>query len=407
MKTKKIGFFGLFGQLNWGNECTLQAIIHNAQRHLSGLEIYCICTDPEDTSKRFGIPAFPIKAIYRRAWWGQNNQWLRLLRKGFFLVPIEILHWVKAYRTVKGTQMLVFPGTGLLTDFSRRIFGRCYEIFKWSIIAKLCKCKLLFVSMGAGPIRHPLSRWFIKSALSMADYRSYRNDYSRQYLKGIGFETNFDPIYPDLAFSLPRSMMPESKNCNRQRPVIGVGVMNYDKYYTNQQGGENIYRDYIEKTCSFVTWLLDNHYTVRMLMGDTLYDSSVKEDLKNMLKKREHDYEDGNILDEPINSVEQLLSQLATTSVVVSPRLHNIILALMLNKPVISLSYHDKIASLVADLGLTEYSQHLDHLDVDRLIEQFMQLEKNAEKLLPSIRKKAIEYRKALDEQYSLIFHDN
>lgn len=105
-------------------------------------------------------------------------------------------------------------------------------------------------------------------------------------------------------------------------------------------------------------------------------------------------------------TLEQLLPQLAKSDVVVSPRFHNIILALMLNKPVISISYNEKFDSLMAGIGLAEYCQHIDHLDVDRLIEQLRELEKTAKKLTPQIQHKTEEYRRALDEQYNFIFND-
>jgi hypothetical protein len=43
-------------------------------------------------------------------------------------------------------------------------------------------------------------------------------------------------------------------------------------------------------------------------------------------------------------------------------------------------------------------------MNADRLIEQFQDVERNAEKLKPLIRQKVEQSRKALDEQYSLIF---
>jgi len=43
-------------------------------------------------------------------------------------------------------------------------------------------------------------------------------------------------------------------------------------------------------------------------------------------------------------------------------------------------------------------------MNVGRLIEQFQDVERNAEKLKTVIRQKVEQSRKALDEQYNLIF---
>ena len=408
---KKISFLGLFGQQNLGNECTLQAIIHNVRRYFPDAEITCICTGPDDTRIRHNITAFPILNRYARGYNSKETRekyglLRRLLRKVFIRIPMELLHWVKAFETLKGTYMLVVPGTGFLSDYSTHAFGWPYFIFKWSIIARLCRCKLLFVSVGAGPLWRPLSKWFIKVALSLADYRSYRDSFSKQCLESIGFATNNDPVYPDLAFSLPRAMFPECDHHDRQRPVIGVGLKDYyGKLGDSQRGGKAIYRDFINKLGTFVSWLVEHKYTVRLLIGDTLYDGPVKQDLTELLEKRGLKYEDGQIINEPISSVEQLSSQLAATDIVVSPRFHNVLLGLMLVKPVVSLSYHEKFASLMAGVGLPEYCHDIDHLDVDRLTAQIVELEKRAAKLTPHIKQKVQEYRNALEEQYAHIFN--
>jgi len=54
---------------------------------------------------------------------------------------------------------------------------------------------------------------------------------------------------------------------------------------------------------------------------------------------------------------------------------------------------------------LAKYCQPIDHLDVDRLIDQLIEIEKNAEDLRPLIRQKTEEYRKALDKQYTAILN--
>src|SRR6267143_5609231 len=118
--------------------------------------------------------------------------------------------------------MLVMTGTGMLGDFGIGPLELHYEILKWALLAKARGCKLLFVSVGAGPIAHPLSRLIVKSALSLADYRSYRDDFSMTYLDSIGFKRSTDRVYPDLAFSLETSPTSVSRNGHRNgdRPVI-------------------------------------------------------------------------------------------------------------------------------------------------------------------------------------------
>jgi polysaccharide pyruvyl transferase WcaK-like protein len=408
-KRKKISFFGHFGMGNLGNESTLQAILYHLREYLPDAEINCICTGPESAAAIHKIVTVPMRGIAVRSRQSQNGRAAKFLRRVFIGIPRELYRWVEAFRALKGTDMLIVPGTQLLSDNLTGPMSWPNDIFRWSVIAKLRRCQLLFVSVGVGPIYHPLSRWFIKSALSLASYRSYRDNASKQYVENIGFKTNSDPVYPDLAFSLPRGMLPEHKNSNKQRHVIAVGLKDYYGQYGeqgHQERGEEIYRDYIKKLTTFVGWLVEHGFTVRLLIGDVFYDGRVKQDLRESLRTRGFKFEDGQIVDEPIGSLEQLLSQIETSDVVVSPRFHNVILALMLSKPVISLSYHEKFYSLMAGMGLPEYCQHIDDFEVDKLMEKFIKLEKDSEQLRPHIKQKAEQCRKALDAQYRFIFTD-
>src|SRR5947208_11990852 len=106
--------------------------------------------------------------------------------------PRELRHWVAVFATLKGSRMLIMAGTGMLDDFGIRPFDLHYEIFKWSLLAKLRGCRLLFVSVGTGQLEHPLSRWFVKAALALADYRSYRDRFSRDLLGSLGIAARRD-----------------------------------------------------------------------------------------------------------------------------------------------------------------------------------------------------------------------
>jgi polysaccharide pyruvyl transferase WcaK-like protein len=405
-KTKKITFFGNFGQGNLGNESTLQAILFNLRQHLPDAEVSCICTGPEATVETHKITAVPMHELFIKPELLQNNPLTRFLLKVFIGIPIELYRWVKAFRTLKGTDMLIVPGTGLLSD-AYGLFGFApFGIFKYSLIAKLCRCKLLFVSVGAGPIYRALGRCLTKSALSLADFRSYRDNSTMKYLQGIGFPTNNDRVYPDLAFSLPDAVIPHDDVQEGARPVVGVGLMDYAGRYSVDKPSNTIYLAYLEKLAIFAGWLIMHGYDVRLLIGDLRYDKSVVREFKDVLKSHGHMHDERRIIDEEVSSVEQLLSQLAATDVVVATRFHNVLFSLICKKPVIAISFHHKCASLMSAMGLSAYCQDINHLNADKLIEQFCDLEKNAEKVRIMIRKKTEEFRRALEEQYTVVFND-
>jgi polysaccharide pyruvyl transferase WcaK-like protein len=400
-----ITLFGNFGTQNLGNEYTLKAILHNVRKYFPHAAVNCVCPAPQDAAATHHIPAFQMSSRYARssgASRAARNPLIRLLRRVFVRLPLELVQWLKAFRVLKDTSMLVMTGTGMLGDFGIGPLDLHYEILKWALVAKARRCKVLFVSVGAGPIQDPLSRWIVKSAISLADYRSYRDSFSKDYLDRIGFTTQSDSVYPDLAFSLTPEV-PRPQERNGKPRVIGIGLMDYYGRRSRPEEGEGAYRRYLEKVTAFVAWLLDRDYTVQLLIGDVSYDTRVKGDVKAMLQERHPARARGRIVDVPVASVEQLITELAKTDMVVATRFHNILLALMLNKPVVALSYHEKITSLMSGVGLAEYCQDIEVPGVDGLVERFTRLERNEGATRSLIERKAEEYRSSLDEQYARI----
>jgi polysaccharide pyruvyl transferase WcaK-like protein len=399
---RKICFFGHFGSPNFGNEITLQTILHHVRRRLPEAKVACVCTGPEALGATQQIETIPISRTLLKP--GRlRTRLARLLRGVFVRVPRELCGWLDAFRTLKGRDVLIIPGTGLLTD-AYGLFGwGPYNLFKWSLIAKLRGADLLFVSVGAGPIYSTLGKYFVKSALALADFRSYRDDASLAYLKGIGFATNSDRIYPDLVFSLPETAIPNGHEKRGGRPIVGLGVMEYAGKYSVEKPSNALYLEYLNNLVAFAGWLLAHDYVIRLLIGE-LCDRSALEDFKSQLKTSLKTYDEERIINQPAVSVEQLLPQIAATDIIVATRFHNVLLALVLNKPVIAISFHHKCASLMSDMDLPEYCHDINHMNAGRLIEQFQGAEKNTEKLKHIIRQRVEQSRNALDEQYNRIF---
>ena len=135
-------------------------------------------------------------------------------------------------------------------------------------------------------------------------------------------------------------------------------------------------------------------------------DRPVIQEFKELLKRRAVKCDGDRIIDEPVISVQSLLSQLRTTDFVVATRFHNVLLALIMNKPVLSISFHQKCASLMSDMELSAYCQDIKELTYDWLMSRFGDLETNSLALKASIKQKTERFREALDEQYNCIFRD-
>ena len=95
------------------------------------------------------------------------------------------------------------------------------------------------------------------------------------------------------------------------------------------------------------------------------------------------------------------MREMALASTVVATRFHNVICALRLSKPTISLGYAPKFTALMADMGLSEFCQSASSLDIGRLVEQFTELEKRQAQLRQKIMDRNTAYAQLLDDQFA------
>jgi polysaccharide pyruvyl transferase WcaK-like protein len=398
---RRVAIYGNFGTTNFGNDCTLQAILHNLKRFCPEAEVTCICTGPEAVARTHQIEAIPVVEVFVQSWTPQGSVAKRL-RQLFVGIPSEPYRWIKSFFKLAGIELFIIPGTGMLNDVNGvRGWGQ-YNLLKWTAIARLRGCKVLFVSVGAGPIYTGLGRLITKSALSLADYRSYRDISSKECLEVIGFRTREDRVEPDLAFSLPEAVIPRHTPGNR-RPVVGLGLMAYAGRYSHSKPTDEIYFAYLAALVNLAQWLLARGYDVRLLIGDGVDRDAIQE-FKRLLRKSLPTGEEERIIDEPVGSVDDLLVQIASTDMVVATRFHNVLLAMLCNKPVIAISFHHKCDSLMRAAGLSEYCLDINGLQPHTLIAEFSELERHADSLRTSIPLKTDEFRTRLEEQYRHIF---
>jgi polysaccharide pyruvyl transferase WcaK-like protein len=404
----RITLFGNFGTLNIGNECTLQAILYNIRRYLPASDVNCVCSIPADVRVRHGLPAFPMSRRSSEMATGGSRRsgagaigraWRWLFRR----IPEEGRELARIRRILKGRDMLIMTGTGMLADGGEGPFGLPYEIFKWSLMARLGRVRLLFVSVGVERISRRLTRWFVKSSLRRADYVGFRDRQSQAYMNDMGYR-RASVVYPDLAFSLPDPPSGAASGPASDRPVVGMGLYDYcGRGEGSGQDARRNYQAYLAKLADFVVWLVNGSYPVRILIGDVSYDTAVRADLRSLLESRGLAYDDNGIVDEPVSSVPGLLDQIRSTDIVVASRFHNVILSLLLGKPVVSIAYNVKNDAVMASVGLEEFCLRIEDFDVGPLIEKFRTLESRRSELPGLVRSRTLALRAALDEQYRRI----
>jgi polysaccharide pyruvyl transferase WcaK-like protein len=364
-------------------------MLEGARRHLGPAELVGVCNDPTDTEPRHHVEAVPI-AVEPRPGFLPLPGPLRRMRRPVW----EIGDWLRVLRAMRELDMLVVTGTGILTDAHEGMMGMPYQMFKWVVAARLSKRKVKFVSVGAEKLSHPVQLFFLRWSLRLAEYRSYRDPITRTRAARLLERAGEDPLYPDLAFSLPKSLTAPRSRANGAQKTVAVGIYAVESSPQEQAA-------YIEALGRFVLWLLDHGYRTRIVIGDVQYDTPMLSRIRAWLRER------GaldRVVDEPVACFEDLMSQLSDADLVVATRFHNVLLSILLGKPVASVSHMDKNDALMQAMGLSGYCRDLAGVTERDLVALFQKLEADGGAVRAIIQEKLDLFRDQLEQQYTLVF---
>ncbi len=399
----RIGLFGLFGSGNSGNDGSLEAMLLLLKRACPDAQLTCFCSHSDGAAARitrdFRLAATPF-ALPRPV--GRLSGMVdRLLMKA----PRQLASLVRAFGHARRLDVLIVPGTGILDDFQEGPLGMPLALFGWCLAARLAGARIAFVSIGAGPIVHPLSRWLMRSAVGMACYRSYRDTISKQFMESIGFDTGSDRVFPDLAFGLPAPPLVGDPAADGNGALsVGLGVMWYRGWRGTGSSSDAILEAYVRSLTRFALWLLDRGHSVRILMGHWS-DQHVADALVGAVRTARSDLQPDRLVVTPTPSLHALMAEIARTHVVVATRFHNVVCALKMGRPTISIGYADKNDALMKEMALGEFCQHVERLDVDLLIEQFLRLTRIREDYQRGPRAVTASYVRDLEDQERILIN--
>jgi len=388
-----VGLFGLLGGRNFGNEGSLEVMLTYLRTDHPDAILDAMCSGPERLRDEYGVEAIPMLWHEGRGQqtYGVRAIALKAVSKG--VDTFRTASWVRKHDVV------IVPGAGVLeTTLPTRPWGLPYALFVLSASGRIFGTKVALVNVGASVINQRLTKWLLNSAARLAFYRSYRDILSRDAMQRRGLDTSHDHVYPDLVFGMPAP--PDGPDDGQ---TVGVGLMAYHGGNDDRRSADEIYARYIEKMKCFVLWLVDSGHQIRLFGGDSRFDDSVVEELLADLRARRPNLERASVVVEPVSSLAGLMREIALVDTVVATRYHNVVCALRLSKPTVSIGYAAKHDILMADMGLSEFCQSVVSLDVDRLIEQFTDLESRASELKRTMAERNAAKAHDLEHQFAVL----
>ena len=390
MRGVRVGLFGLLGSGNIGNDASTETIVRYLRTDHPRLVLDAMCLGWERLRDRYGITTTPMQWQASRALpGGPLGSLLKALGKALDILRTAV--WVRRHDVV------IVPGMGIM-DATLPInpWGVPWALFLLCVIGRMVGTKVALVSVGATPAKNPVTARLYTWAARSAYYLSFRDEASRAVMRRQGLDTSRYPVCPDLVFALPVS---------RDTPVdphaVGVGVMAYYGSNEDRSQAEEVYAAYVAKMTSFVRWLIDSGRSVRLFVGDEV-DQPVIDEILADIRRCRPGLDPSRITGPPVTTYPELISVVGPVATVVATRFHNVLFALQLGKPTVSVGYSPKNDSLMADVGLGEYTQHARLLDVEKLKAQFTQIEGQAprvrELLGDVLPERAAQARAQLDE---------
>lgn len=411
---------------NLGNAAMQAAMIANIRKRIAGIEFLGITLNPDETHKRHGIEAFPLAGV-SHAYYGLFNsasseagqrqlpkpgrirRWLKTIPvigsvlRAIRTCVVELGHVVAAARVVRKLDRLIVPGGGALDDFWGGPWGQPWALFKWSVLSRVYGVPFLFVSIGKCSLERSLSRFFVRIALRLAEYRSYRDPDSKIAVQAL-IDAPDDQVYPDLAFSYPSPVIQVSTDATRDaRLVVGVSPIAYCDPRAWPRKDERRYAAYVNQLAKMVSWLIREGCHVRFFITDSP-DAATLDDLQSMLSASAID---GNVIQTLASWTEQsldsLLKGISDLDLTIASRLHGVILSHLNATPVLALSFDPKVDAHMNEVGQKEYCLSIDHLELEMLIERFTALKTARKREQDRLSRAALRFRHLLDVQYDRI----
>lgn len=421
----KIGLMDHMGGGNLGDDTTQTAVISNIRSRWPGAMIFGFSMNPSDTQARHAIPAYPIR---RRTWdnpdrneddhSGPNGRVTTPQRRspvsrlleviGVIAVKkpraafSELVFLARSFHVIRPLDIFVISGGGQLLDSWGGPWDYPFTIFKWVSLARLTGTKCYFVNVGAGPLKHALSKFFVRYALALADYVSFRDEGSESLLREIGFKGEAQ-VFPDCVYGLDVPPIDPGRNEPRNAEVVGISPMAYydpRRYWIQDQA---VYEAFMRKLVSFGA-PLSHGYFLTLFSTDIWFDAQTLASVEVALK----DATGMNVAHlpghAPITTVDTLLSHMSSIDYIITCRFHGVVFAHLMNIPVIALSHHPKVTTLMADMGLSDYCLDIATFDPELLAATFHRMVADKPAIKARMAEKLALYQSELTRQFDQLF---
>ena len=434
-KPARIGLLEHCGTGNLGDDATVATVLQQIKRRWPTASVIGLSLDPVDSEQRHGIPCFAIRQSvfpFEREWSSasrpeKSNSYAarlkarlkrtgplfraaRAIRNAAIVRPFQLVREAfflgHSLSRAREFDLIIICGGGQLLDWGGP-WAFPYTLFKWIVLAKLARAKCVFLNNGAGPLDTPLSRWFIRRALSMADYVSLRDCASAELIRQVGVRRTLK-VVADNAWGLH---LPNRgarwRSESDEELVIGIAPMPYGDSSRHWVDDNRSYLRLIDNLAEFSGEILKRGHRVNLFSSDIWFDSRAIADLDAAIREKYPAVAADRVTRNPVAGIDDMLAALSRVDCYVTCRFHGVVFASLLNVPTLALAPHPKVTTLMDDMGLTKYCVGISEFDAGDLIARFDDLIANIDDVKARICRHVAHFQSLLASQFDDLFRTN
>jgi polysaccharide pyruvyl transferase WcaK-like protein/glycosyltransferase involved in cell wall biosynthesis len=371
---RKLAFYGYLGSGNIGNDASLETVMTWLKLVYPGVEVECVTNAPREVAGRYGVRSVPMV-------WHSPDRGGHRLRETPARFLGRLLDAPRSYVVAGSVDAVLVPGMGVLEETPGvRPWGLPLSLFLIAAACRLRNRPFVLLDVGAEWAFNPLTRWLFVATVRLATHVSYRDSSSAAAMIRAGAPASPEAIAPDLAFAHPAA--------TAAKPEPGrllLGVMTYYGRKDDSIRDRDIRRKYVATMANAMGQLVDAGERVVLVGGDRI-DIDVARDIRAAVLTMCPGRPDQAIVIREFKTFTELTQEMKRAEVVIASRFHNLICALRLARPTVSIGYAGKNRHLMESLGLDKYCQEIERLDATELVAQVRAAREKSEALTAQIR---------------------
>jgi polysaccharide pyruvyl transferase WcaK-like protein len=425
----RVALIAHVGTTNHGDEAILASTLDALATWQPAPAVTVFSIDPPDTTRRHGVASLPLRRVVARG--GHEPaprpttraatpagapssggvrsvlrrvpglrstvEALRAVGAALAAVKDEVPFLVRSWRALRGTRLVVVAGSNQLEDWFGGAWGFPYTIYTWVFLARLVGARVVFLSVGSGPLGASLSRSFCRRALGRSELSSFRDAESEALMRSCGFE-GASSVQPDLAFGLAPREPPARTPGAPLRVLINVFPYKDPSYDPHVKGAGDKFERYLATLAALTSGLLERGHEV-------VFACSQRADRRviGLVQARLPAGQGSRTVMYDPQSVDELRGILGGADFVIATRFHGILLSLLAARPVVALCYQSKSRNLMASVGLERFAVDLTDSNAAEILARFEELRARAPELKDALGERVARTHAAVLAQFDAV----